>query len=66
MDSIKVRQLRFDFEQLDRSDPVWSRSCPDFSIFINAMGIHVPHFEHFLVYVMRQYSPGGRDLSARI
>ena len=61
MDSIKVRQLRFDFEQLASSDPVWSRSCPEFSIFINALGIDVPHFEHFLVYVMRQYSPGLKD-----
>ena len=25
------------------------------------MGIHVPHFEHFLVYVMRQYSPDLKD-----
>lgn len=51
MDHIPVRQLRFDFA--DDLDPVWSRSCPDFAIFINALGVHVPHFEHFLVRVMR-------------
>jgi predicted metal-dependent hydrolase len=53
MDQIPVRQLRFDFEA--PPDPVWSRSSPDFAIFINALGIHVPHFERFLVAVMRQW-----------
>lgn len=53
MDQIPVRQLRFDFEA--ELNPVWSRSCPDFSIFINALGVHVPHFERFLVKVMRAY-----------
>jgi len=57
MDEIPVRQLRFDFADPgdEGHDPVWSRSCPDFSIFINALGIHVPHFERFLVAVMREY-----------
>ena len=35
--------------------PVWSRTNPNFAIFINALGIHVPHFERFLVKVMRTY-----------
>lgn len=53
MDDIPVRQLRFDFEA--PPDPIWSRSSPDFALFINALGIHVPHFERFLVAVMRQW-----------
>ena len=53
MDDIPVRQLRFDFESAP--DPVWSRSSPDFAIFINALGIHVPYFERFLVKVMRTW-----------
>ena len=53
MDNIPVRQLRFDFEA--PPDPVWSRSSPDFALFINALGVHVPHFERFLVAVMREW-----------
>jgi len=55
MDNFPVRQLRFDFDTVENHDPVWSRSNPDFAIFINALGVHVPHFERFLVKVMRQY-----------
>ncbi len=55
MDEISVRQLRFEFSDISDANPVWSASCPDFSIFMNALGIHVPHFEHFLVAVMRAY-----------
>ncbi len=47
--------MRFNFDAVEGHDPVWSRSSPDFSIFINALGIHVPHFERFLVRVMRAY-----------
>ena len=53
MDQIPVRRLRFDFRA--PPDPVWSRSSPDFAIFINALGIHVPHFERFLFAVMREW-----------
>ena len=55
MDNFPVRQLRFDFDTVENHDPVWSQSNPDFAIFINALGVHVPHFERFLVKVMRQY-----------
>ena len=57
MDDIPVRRLRFSFGEDggEALDPVWSRSSPEFAIFINALGIHVPHFERFLVAVMRRY-----------
>jgi predicted metal-dependent hydrolase len=55
MDEIPVRQLRFTFDETAGPDPLWSRSNPDFSMFINALGVHVPHFERFLVKVMRSY-----------
>ncbi len=55
MDEIPVRQLRFDFTNVANHDPVWSRSCPEFAMFINALGLHVPYFERFLVKVMREY-----------
>ena len=55
MDQIPVRQLRFNFDDIKGHDPVWSQTNPNFSIFINALGLHVPHFERFLVVVMRAY-----------
>jgi predicted metal-dependent hydrolase len=58
MDDIPVRRLRFKLDEdgaHENHDPIWSRSCPDFSMFINALGIHVPYFERFLVEVMRKY-----------
>lgn len=54
MDSILVRRLKFGFDQVQTSDLVWSRTHPNFSIFINALGVHVPHFERFLVAVLRE------------
>jgi predicted metal-dependent hydrolase len=58
MDDIPVRRLRFKLDEDGPEEshaPLWSRSCPDFSMFINALGIHVPYFERFLVEVMRKY-----------
>ena len=54
MDAIQVRRLKFAFDQVQTSDLVWSRTHPEFSIFINALGVHVPHFERFLVAVLRE------------
>ncbi len=65
MDQIPVRKLRFDFSEGGKdsgcTNPVWSQSSPDFSIFINALGVHVPHFERFLVRAMREYRDGVAD-----
>ena len=58
MDDIPVRRLKFKLDgdgEHEAHPPIWSRSCPDFSMFINALGIHVPYFERFLVEVMRKY-----------
>ncbi|MEM8609224.1 MAG: metal-dependent hydrolase [Myxococcota bacterium] len=58
MDDIPVRRLRFKLDDdgtIEDHDPVWSRSCPEFAMFINSLGIHVPYFERFLVEVMRKY-----------
>ena len=52
MDNIPVRPLKFD---ATHSEPVWSKSSPEFAMFINALGVDVPHFERFLVRVMREY-----------
>ena len=55
MDDFPVRGLRFDVSELPDEALVWSKSSPDFSMFINALGVHVPYFERFLVAVMRAY-----------
>lgn len=55
MDDIVVRRLTFNFDSEQTQDPVWSRSSPEFAIFMNALGVDVPHFERFLVKVMRRY-----------
>ena len=65
MDNIPIRKLRFDFEGVEDHNPVWSKSSPDFSIFINALGIHVPHFERFLVKTMRAYRDEVSDEKLR-
>jgi len=55
MDDFPVRPLRFDAQALAATDPVWSRSSPDFARFINALGLHVPYFERFLIRTLRTY-----------
>ena len=55
MDDFPVRQLRFDVADLPDDSLVWSESSPEFAMFINALGLHVPYFERFLVAVMRRY-----------
>lgn len=53
MDNIVVRPLRFDLNNIQARDPVWSRTSPLFSIYINALGVHVPYFERYLVQGLR-------------
>ena len=52
MDQFPVRPLEFDRSKLATLDPVWSRSSPQFSVFINALGVHVPYFERYLIRAM--------------
>ena len=61
MDEIPGRQLRFQSGLGEGRNPLWSQSSPDFAMFINAMGIHIPHFERFLVSVMRVYRDELQD-----
>jgi predicted metal-dependent hydrolase len=49
MDEIPVRPLQFDLNKISFNDPLWSRTKPEFSMFINALGVHVPYFERYLV-----------------
>ena len=55
MDHIPIRKLRFDFDEVEGGNPLWSQTNPEFSMFINAFGVHVPYFERFLINVMRSY-----------
>ena len=61
MDKIPIRDLRFKFKKVENHNPVWSETNPEFSIFMNALGIHIPYFEKFLVKVMREYMPAIED-----
>jgi predicted metal-dependent hydrolase len=49
MDEIPVRPLLFDLNKITFNNPLWSRTKPEFSMFINALGVHVPYFERYLV-----------------
>lgn len=51
---IQVRPVRFEVEAIEGRDPLWSRSCPEFSMYINALAIHSPYFERFLGAVVRR------------
>lgn len=65
MDEIPVRNLRFDVMDLGDDELVWSRSCPEFAMFINALGVHVPYFERFLIAVMRAHRDEIEDQELR-
>jgi predicted metal-dependent hydrolase len=70
MDDFPVRPLNFEAVSGDRL--VWSRTCPQFSVFLNALALHVPYFERYLIAAMRaareQVSDAGlrRDMTAII
>ena len=53
MDGFPVRPLDFDMSTAQGAGVVWSRSSPEFSVFINALALHVPHFERYLIRAMR-------------
>lgn len=57
MDDFPVRPLRFGLDGDAPVDVVWSRTKPEFSVFLNALAMHVPHFERYLVTTLR----GVRD-----
>lgn len=61
MDNFPVRPLQFDIEKVAPRDFVWSKTCPEFSVFINALGLHVPHFERYLVRTMTKIKPLIKD-----
>jgi len=65
MDGIEVRPLKFDLSAKTIADCVWSRTSPQFSVFMNAVGIHVPHFERYLIAALRQAKPQIKDEKLR-
>lgn len=52
MDDFPVRAFKFDLDKVEFNDPLWSRTLPEFSMFVNALGVHVPYFERYLVRTM--------------
>lgn len=53
MDDFPVRPLRFPLGPDQHVEVVWSRTKPEFSVFLNALAMHVPHFERYLVATLR-------------
>lgn len=57
MDDFHVRPLSFDVNAIEQQEPVWSRTSPKFAVFVNALGVHVPYFERYLIVAMRKARP---------
>lgn len=57
MDDFPVRPLKFNIESLQPDDVVWSQTCPEFSVFFNALALHVPYFERYLIRSMNAARP---------
>lgn len=72
MDEFPVRPLTFAMDKIGADNVVWSRSCPEFSVFLNALGLHIPYFERYLIRSLRnakEHIAGEslrRDISAII
>lgn len=54
MQGFPVRPLKFTIDALTPADFVWSPRKPEIGVFLNALGVHVPYFERYLVHSMRQ------------
>lgn len=65
MDEFPVRSLDFDIEAVKPEDCAWSKSSPYFSVFINALGLHVPYFERYLIHTMNSVKHDVPDLKLR-
>ena len=61
MDNYPVRPLEFNFEDIQNKNPLWSRTCPEFSMFVNALGVHVPYFERYLIRALSKAKPHVKD-----
>lgn len=61
MDDFPVRNLTFDVNNVEFQDPLWSRTLPEFSMFVNALGVHVPYFERYLVKSLSKAKPYIHD-----
>ncbi len=53
MDDFPIRAFRFPLGSDQPVAVVWSRTKPEFSVFLNALAMHVPHFERYLVTSLR-------------
>lgn len=65
MGDIEVRPMRFDHDSVENENPLWSRTCPEFAIYINALAVHSPYFERFLGIVLRKARNHLRDEQLR-
>ena len=65
MDDFPVRALDFDVSHVAPEDCAWSKSSPYFSVFINALGLHVPYFERYLIHTINTVKHNVADNKLR-
>ena len=65
MDDFAIRPLDFDIGDLRSQDCVWSDSAPHFAVFINALAVHVPYFERYLIRTMNTVKHQVEDPTLR-
>ena len=65
MDDFPVRPLDFGMDDFGADKIVWSQSSPEFAVFINALGLHVPYFERYLIHTMNTVKHDVSDAKLR-
>jgi uncharacterized protein len=61
MDGITVRPLDFRLSSKTSDDCIWNHRRPEYAVFLNALGVHVPYFERYLVFALRKARSATRD-----
>ncbi|WP_165841953.1 metal-dependent hydrolase [Paraburkholderia unamae] len=65
MDGITIRPLDFRLALKTSDDCIWNRRRPECAVFLNALGVHVPHFERYLVFALRKARSSTQDARLR-
>jgi len=61
MDGFPVRPLAFGANTLDTDSVLWSQSSPEFAMSANAVNVHVPYFERYLIRAMSEAKKHIKD-----
>lgn len=61
MDRIAVRPLDFESGKVSIENVIWSETSPFAAIFLNALSVHVPYFERYLIRAMHAAKKHVKD-----